>query len=243
MGSATATTTSSWTPPPALTGFSATVNEDQSYISLNWDDSTLLAADFDYYQLYRRVTGDTTWTPFATIKNQSQSYYYDYSAGQGVSYDYYVTQLEVIPGDADLESPSPGAITVSLTTDTWFLIGADFSVSHIFELPVTAEQHTQPIQQEVFEPLGSNRKTIARGNVLGMEGNLTIDWLDTERVLALSQVSYITNTAGPHILKSPFGDVWMVEFVSGGTSGGSSSTITYLPGGNVEVVLSWIEVA
>ena len=64
---------------------------------------------------------------------------------------------------------------------------------------------------------------------------MIVQWLDSERVTAQTQLAYVTGTAGPHILKSPFGDVWLVEF--------SGPAKKYRMGGNLQTTLTWIEVA
>jgi hypothetical protein len=54
-------------------------------------------------------------------------------------------------------------------------------------------------------------------------------------VEAMTQVNYLKSTAGPHLLKSPFGDVWEVEFGGPGKE--------YQGGGHITVTLTWTEVA
>lgn len=230
----TTTTTSSWTAPDALTNFAAISDNATSTVLLTWDQSNLLSADFSYYQLYRREPGDTTWTKLDTVTTQTVSSYKDYFAAQGVSYDYKMTVFKKVPGDVDLESPDSDISSVVLDSDTWFVIGADRSESHSFELPVTRAPFSEPIQQEVFEPLGSKRKTIIRGQVLGAEGTLECLWDQSETTTAKTQVAYIRDNKGPHILKSPFGDVWEVEF--------SGPSKDYQAAGHLKVALNWTEV-
>jgi hypothetical protein len=229
----TTTTASAWTAPGAPGSLSPTNSEETSSILLEWDQSNLSAADFSRYRVYRRAYGTTAWTILTELMTLSQNSYTDYTAGQEVLYQYKVTAFKKVAGDIDLESPDSDVVTVALVSDVWFVVGAD--ASHIFELPVTAESHTVPIQQEVFEPLGTSRKVIVRGKVLGSEGSLTILWKDSERVDAQTKLSYLTDNRGPHILKSPFGDVWYVEF--------AGPAKKYQGGGALQVDISWIEVA
>jgi hypothetical protein len=141
----------------------------------------------------------------------------------------------------------------------FMVIGADRDASHIFELFVSGEEHSKPVQQEIFEPVGSSRKVIARGQALGTEGTLTVTWLNhdvyadngeavnyevgidpnraiiNETVLARRRLDYLVNTSGPHILKTPFGDVWDVEF--------AGPISTYSLGGHMQVELTYTEVS
>lgn len=126
------------------------------------------------------------------------------------------------------------------------VIGADRDPTHIIELPVSEEDHEAIIQQEAFEPLGSNRKLIIRGFVLGDEGNLTMTFMNddipapwddqvtiNETVMGRRLFTYLESNPGPHILKSPFGDVWDVQF--------EGPAYQWLPGGHLQVSVRWIE--
>ena len=234
-GPETLTVTSDWTAPDAPADFVANQDDATSSVILEWTVSNLLAADFSYYQIYRREQGDAAWTAYATETNQSVVSYTDFFAANDTPYDYKITVFKVVPGDVDLESVDSDIAAVLIDTDVWFVIGADRATAHCFELPVSSETHDEPIQQEVFEPLGSRRKTIVRGKVLGNEGSLEVKWQADEREAAKGYLRYLADNAGPHILKSPFGDLWLVEF--GGTSR------AYATGGHYAVTLTWIEVA
>jgi hypothetical protein len=73
-----------------------------------------------------------------------------------------------------------------------------------------------------------------RGRVLGAEGQLEVMWKDTEVQTAKLQLAYIRDVKGPHILKSPFGDVWLVEF--------SGPDKDYQNAGHLKTNLAWTEV-
>jgi hypothetical protein len=147
-----------------------------------------------------------------------------------------------------LESPDgdENIIPASLLADVWMFVGFDRSPEHIVELPVSDESHTRPVQQEEFEPLGSDRKVIMRGFVLGHEGSVQCIWINrdapspgdqqvyyNETIIGRRLVDYLTRNKGPHILKSPFGDVWNVEF--------QGPSYKWLDTGNLQVDLAWIE--
>lgn len=234
-GTDTNTVTASWTAPDPISDFTATDDESRSAVSMTWTASNLPSADFRKYTIYRRLIGADDWDILTEITNQSTNSYLDFTAANTVTYEYRITQWEIVPGDVDLESGDSDIGAVLLDTDSWYVIGADRDASHIFELPVTAGPFQEPVQQEVFEPLGTSRKVIVRGRVMGAEGNLQCKWPSSERDTALAQVAYIKSNAGPHILKSPFGDVWYVEF--------SGPNKDYVAGGHVTVTIVWTEVA
>src|SRR6478735_496516 len=231
----TNTITADWTAPDAIQDFTVTDDVSLSSNVLHWTASNLLSSDFRQYVIYRRLSTDTDWTILDTLTNQSQVAYYDYTAANTKSYEYKMTQFQIVPGDVDLESGDSDIGSAILDTDSWFVIGADRNAAHIFEVPVVAAPFSEPVQQEVFEPLGTSRKVIIRGRVMGAEGTLQGKWNTTERDDALAQVLYIKSNAGPHILKSPFGDVWQVEF--------SGPNKEYEAGGHITININWTEVA
>lgn len=226
--------TASWTAPDAIDDFTVTDDESLSASILNWTASNLAAVDFRKYVIYRKITSAINWTMLDEITNQATVSYYDYTAANTVSYQYKITQMKIVPGDVDLESPDSSIGTAILDTDSWFVIGADRAAEHIFEIPVIGAPFVEPVQQEVFEPLGTSRKVIVRGRVMGAEGTIQAKWPNSQRVTAVQQVDYIKSSAGPHILKSPFGDVWQVQF--------SGPSKDYEQGGHLTISLSWTEV-
>lgn len=236
MATTSSSISTSWVPPDAITGLSATVVEELSHIQLDWDVSTLADVDFDRYSVERREMGESSFTVIKTITDKNSNGHLDALTGQGVTYEYRVLQYKAIPGDASLASPEGDIATAALESDVWFVIGnADpTDTEHAFELPVSQETHSRPIQQEVFEPIASNRKKIARGNVLGYEGAMSLVWDADERTTAKLQLQFLAENAGPHILKSPFGDVWQVEF--------DAPDYRYLLVGHLTVEMGWVEV-
>jgi hypothetical protein len=222
-----------WAPPEPIADFTANEDPDTSAILLSWTISNLNPSDFAYYQIYRRRPGDAAWTKYDRVYDIATVSYTDYYAANGLMYEYEITVFQTVPGDVDLESGESDIVAVVLDADVWYVVGADRA--HLFELPVADEGHSEPIQQEIFEPLGSNRKTVVRGKVLGTEGTLTVNWLADEVATAKVNLAYITDNKGPHILKSPFGDLWLVEF--------SGPQGKYAGGGHLGVTLTYVEVA
>lgn len=223
-----------WTAPTAIVGFNVTDDVDNASVLATWEQSNLSPSDFDFYRIYRRELSDATWTTLIDIADITTIVYRDYIAANGVAYEYKMTQFKKVPGDVDLESGDSDLSSTLLDADMWQVVGADRADEHIFELPVSAAPFIEPIQQEVFEPLLSGRKVIVRGKTLGAEGTLECKWTSDEVVAAKAQLAYIRSVPGPHVLKSPFGDAWEVEF--------GGPTKTFEGGGHLSVVLTWIEI-
>lgn len=238
--------------PDAVTTVVATADDDWSKIIVTWDQTTLkVGHTFVSYNIYRRIVGDTEWTLIGNTYAITTNEYDDWYAGHGLNYDYRVTTSTTKSG-VELESPdatSPDssiAYRVTLSSDVWMLVGSDRAANHVQELPVMESSHNRPVQQESFEVLGSNRKVIIRGYVLGHEGSITCIWDKREvaspsdsqvmydyTIIGRRLVEYLTYVKGPHILKSPFGDVWEVEF--------SSPSYQWMGGGHLQVSLEWVE--
>jgi hypothetical protein len=229
------TVTTNWAGPDPISDFVASSDEATSCVKIRWTQSALASNAFRKYTIYRKRTNESNWSVLTEIPNISTATYNDYEVAYGTSYDYKITQWKVVIGDSDLESGDSDLASESLENDAWYVIGADRSTLHIFELPVVAAPFSEPVQQETFEPLGTSRKVIIRGKVMGAEGQLTCKWPADARDTVVPQIDYIKSTSGPHILKSPFGDLWQVEF--------SGPAKDYESGGRLNVVLTWTEVA
>lgn len=238
MGVATSTITTSWTAPPEILGIAGTGMVEESRIEITWDVSTLADADFGSYRVYRRELGesDDDWKIMQIITAKSVTSYSDSMAGHGLEYEYMVTQTQIIPNDEDLESAPSDIATTILESDDWFVIGnQDWeNPTGVFVLPVIRETHQKFIQQEIFEPVVGSRKRVVRGNVLGAEGSMTLMWPAEEQRQGQRNLSFLINDSGPHILKSPFGDVWLVEF--------DAPDYQYSPVGHLTTNIGWVEI-
>jgi hypothetical protein len=224
------------TPPDAITGLSATPGTTS--ITIGWNATELAVLDFDHYEVYRREVGDEDWDALISIYDPDTLTFEDLTPEFGADYEYKVTQFKNATGGFDIEGPDSDIAEATVEgsqEDVWSVIGADGEAEHTFDLHVIDGPIRRPIQQEIFEPLGSSRKTVVRGRVLGSEGSLTMIYTSDERSTGLTQIDYITENRGPHVLRSPFGDVWLVEF--GGTDRED------MPAGHVKITLPWTEVA
>lgn len=234
MPVATSAITAAWVPPPVITGFSGTVDEEMSHVMLMWDASGLSDADFDSYVISRREFGDTEWLAHATITSKTTSEYEDYLAGQTLVYEYKINQYKAIAGDVPLASEDSDVVTSGLTGDAWFLMMGVGDMHESIELIVTTEEHSAVIQQEVFEPLAGTRKRIVRGLQLGDEGSFTCIFDNVDARARKEFFEALSAMPGPHVLKSAFGDVWQCEF--------DAPAFKYTSGGHLEVTIGWVEV-
>jgi hypothetical protein len=227
--------TSEWTPPPTIVGFSGTAQEPESFIQLDWSASTIDPLTFVNYRIYRREQGGSgDWSTLVDITNQSIVTYNDITVGQTIVYEYAITQFKTVTGDTNLESDLSEIVTAALQSDTWFIIANLSGEYNSIEIIAIDESHIAVLQQEVFEPLASNRKRVVRGQSLGNEGSIT-GVFDVSIARASKEYFETLNAnGGPHILKSPFGDVWFVEF--------DAPAYKYQNGGHLQVTIGWVEV-
>lgn len=238
MAVAMTSITTSWTPPDLPEGISGTAHPEQSRFELTWDPSTLSTSEFGSYKVYRRElgSGSRRWTLLSVQTSKSNNSYSDIMLGHGIQYEYMVKQVRKITGDEDIESEASDILTGILDIDDWFVIGnKDWeNPAGVFILPVIRETHQRFVQQEIFEPVTGYRKRVVRGNVLGMEGSMTLMWpFDTQKE-GQRNLNFLVNDTGPHILKSPFGDVWLVEF--------DAPDYMYSPVGHLTTNIGWVEI-
>ena len=237
--------------PDPVVGLSPTTVVDRSLIELDWDTATMKSGHtFVAYNVYKKLPNDEDWQYVGSTYERTDTHYDDWYAGHSITYQYRVTCVTTKSADIELESaddPGGGNISeASLDADVWMFVGADRDDTHIQELPVSDESHERIIQQESFEVLGADRKVVIRGFVLGNEGNISIVYINqlvedeidpqntiNETVKGRRLLDYLTRTKGPHTLKSPFGDVWDVEF--------EGPQYKWVAGGNLEIQLNWIE--
>lgn len=241
--------------PDAVASIDSLSDVDRSITTIYWDlDGTWGLSSghtFVGWRIKRRRQNFTSWEIVADIPNQGTKQWNDYYAGHNINYDYGVyavtrksgAGLELEGGD---DANGGNIIQAQVASNDWHFLGEDRSYQYNSPLVVETESHSRPIQQEVFETLGSDRKVIMRGFVLGHEGELTTLWFNEETVapedtqLLITDtyrgkrlVDYLTRNPGPHTLKSPFGDVWDVQF--------ATPQYGWLPTGHLSVTLEWIE--
>ena len=98
----TNTVTANWTAPDPIEDFTVTDDVSLSANVMSWTASNLDPADFRQYVIYRKLSTESVWTIFATIPQQSTTSYKDYTAANTRSYEYKITQLQIVPGYVDL---------------------------------------------------------------------------------------------------------------------------------------------
>ena len=241
--------------PDPVESIDTLANQEQSYIEISWDldASWTLSAGHTFvaWRIMRQVNNFTDWEILDNIPTQATRRYLDYYAALNTNYRYAVyavtkktgASLELVGGDS---ASGGNIITAQIADPDWHFVPENRSATNNSVLVVESESHSRPIQQEVFETLGSNRKVIMRGFVLGHEGSVSTMWFNAETLapedsqLVMTDtfrgrrlVDYLTRNPGPHILKSPFGDVWDVQF--------ATPQYEWLPTGNLMVELEWVE--
>lgn len=241
--------------PDPVTSIDSYADFTLSSITVYWDldASWTLSTGHTFvgWRIKRRRKDFTSWETIDDVTAQATKSYTDYYAGHNVNYQYAVyavtrksgAGLELVSGDDPLGG---NIIEAQLASSDWHFIGEDRSPTHNSILVIEEESHNRPIQQEVFETLGSDRKVIMRGFVLGHEGTISTLWFNTEVIAPEDEqlvmvdtyrgkriVDYLTRNPGPHIVKSPFGDVWDSQF--------ATPEYRWLPTGHLSVSLQWIE--
>lgn len=222
-----------WTAPAQITGLDV-LNANGS-LQLTWDQSG--EATFVRYNVYRRNAGTgSAWTLLEQISSIGQSYYTDYSAGIGITYEYTVTQTSQPVGsnqvDSDIDN-SPVKLGRS-EKDNWFIVVPN-NDSLAIELYVDSEDRNQPYQEEIFEPFGRSRKVVVRYKQYGVEGNFNAV-IPADEVAAklpvLKEIAAVVTE--PVYIKTPFGDVYKAYL--------GTPSYSYVGSGNINYSVSYIEV-
>jgi hypothetical protein len=89
----------SWTPPAAITGFSATADSTNAKVNLSWTASSLAPEDFAAYAIWRRRSTSDPYVLIAYITTQSTTTYSDYlcylaTSTQFASQNYKIAQVQ-----------------------------------------------------------------------------------------------------------------------------------------------------
>ena len=81
---------------PPITGLVASANEELGYIVLNWNVATIDNGTFKCYNIYRKRHVDPAWQLLDTVTDINTPSYSDWSAGNGILYDYRLTSVATI---------------------------------------------------------------------------------------------------------------------------------------------------
>ena len=236
-------------PNPALFT-QVTANAERSNIYLTWTRPTDSPPVYiKGYRLYRKKRWLEDYQLIAEFFSPSQTSWTDYYAGNSVNYTYKIVAIGQKAGSGvfiEGQDEADSFWTIQNNSDNWTIVGRDRNAAHIYDMIVVDEDHNRPIQQEEFETLGADRKVIMRGFVLGHEGSITAIWTNTSDPLPKDEQEYVNHTqigrslieymtfdAGPHIIKSPFGDVWDVQILT--------PEYKWLPSGHLETTIKYVE--
>lgn len=228
----------------------AVANAERSNIYLEWSrPSDNPPVYVKGYRLYRKKRWKEDYVLIAEFHSPVQTAWTDYYAGNSIDYTYKIVAIGQKAGTGvyiEGSDESGSFWTLQNNSDNWTIVGRDRNAAHIYDMVVVDEDHNRPIQQEEFETLGSDRKVIMRGFVLGHEGSITAIWTNTDDPLPQDEQEYVNHTeigrslieyltfdAGPHIIKSPFGDVWDVQILT--------PEYKWLPTGHLETTFKYVE--
>ncbi len=110
--------TTSWTPPPDITGVAVVANNASGRLDVTWSVSTLDPADFLRYNIYCSHDSGATWTLVAQVTNQQTTAYSYYDAAHGEETAIAVTQSKVYYG-TELESSRVSDADTLTLDGTW----------------------------------------------------------------------------------------------------------------------------
>jgi hypothetical protein len=208
--SVTVAYTASWTPADNPTVTISVANYTASgYVGLSWPQNR--DANFVSYNVWRRVTGTTTWYLVATITDVAPSTYtYNDYFSQVGGIDYAVTQSALRFG-VSVESAKNVQAVTTVSDDYWLILNSASPTA--VKLPlVKNDSFTDEWEQAEITLLGRGRR-IERGTHYGYKGSLTCQVYDTATTTARQtrQALEAAKAAGVAMrLRNPFGDVWDV---------------------------------
>lgn len=200
------TFTTSFAPPPAVSGLAIEADLDFSRVVLTWDVSPTADVDFGGYRVYRSLDNGVTFTLLTLIAEKTSVTYSDYEAPLNTSLLYRVTQANL-----DFESDPVDAATDMTSLQWWVVVPDDSSLT--FPIPkVTSASLTSPKVQEFYSPIGRPTRVAVGDVVLTEEGQLSFIVMpdNTGMIALLKRVQ--ARMDGGILLKSPDGTVHTVQY-------------------------------
>lgn len=204
--------TTSWTPPAAPTFSIDSSNYDAlGYVLISFSnlskDATWMA-----WRVYRRLTGDSTWTLIQEYSvDQSSFAFQDFLLGSNVPYDYSVVQVANRFG-----SPIESVYNVQHVTavaENYWLIDSDPNGSKFRLNNVTSDNYTDEYDNSVMQLINRGRH-VDYGTHWGLNGNLVAKLYDDYSGMTARQkkqaLDSLKKKGGVVYLRTPFGDVYEV---------------------------------
>lgn len=191
-----------YAPPDPPTGLVIVADVPSSSVTVSWT-ATALGVDFAAYIGWRSRDGGVTWEEVARITVEGVTSFVDYEGPLNVPLQYGVSVMNT----TYFESTRAQAGT-ELQAQTWWLVTPG-DPSHTFALAVVSGfDDVTPMQDELFEPLGRNRKVVVMGEQLGSEGTLQVN-VSREDAMLVDMVRQAQMHVGEYILlKNTFGEVF-----------------------------------
>lgn len=114
------------------------------HIEIRWTQA-VLSGTFDVYNVYRRLAGATDWVCIARIADVTTLVYRDYAVTSRETWEYAVTQTEVIGIDS-LESAKPTPVRARVVFDWTYLHPVHDAPSYV---PFYTVDISEQVQQDI----------------------------------------------------------------------------------------------
>jgi hypothetical protein len=212
-----ATYTLPTTPTYSVSGSSFSTG---AQVQLAWNTATV-DANFYAWRVYRRNTGDTTWTLLKELPFKTSTIYYDYLCPSGVSVDYAVVQAGTNAAFGSVVESAYSATTFVGSNANYWIVVPDATVLNIRLDNVTADQIGTEVEEATLNLLGRGRR-FETGTRFGVSGTLTVQIFDDDPNAVGSQtarqkkntIEQIRTAGYRAYLRNPFGDVWSIGVIN-----------------------------
>lgn len=199
--------------PDAVTfTLSATTYATTGLVQVDWSGATE-DGNFYAWRVYRRNTGDTTWTLIASTASGVLAWA-DYLSPNDTDVEYAVVQAISTFG-LIIETVYEPQATIG-TTEKYFLVCPGNNALNLCLYHVTSDNFDDEIEQAVVNAIGRGRR-IEKGTRYGKTGSLDVSFYDNDAMTARQQrlaMDALRESGYPIYLRNPFGDVWEVGVMS-----------------------------
>jgi hypothetical protein len=200
------TFTTSFTPPPPVSGLTLEADIEASAVKLTWDASGVAQVDFGGFRVYRSRDGGASFELLALLPLVDDVAYDDYAAPLNVPLTYRLTQSNL-----DFES-DPVEASTELDSTAWHIVvPGDLSLTFPLTKLRGADLTARKVQ-DVFEPIGRPGKLVIGDVVQAEDGELSFLVMPDEpgKLELVRRVQ--ARMEGGVTLKATDGSVWEVQY-------------------------------